>query len=58
MTEREADDQMRAHFDQRAAEYDGWWFGTGPFAERERPGWSEEVEQLIRVSSARFRRRS
>jgi len=47
MTEREADDQMRAHFDRRAAEYDDWWLGTGSFAQRERPGWSEEVEQLI-----------
>ena len=52
MTEREADDQMRAHFDQRAAEYDGGWLGTGSFAERERPGWSAEVEQLIGVVRA------
>ena len=52
MTEREADDQMRAHFDQRAAEYDDWWLGTGSFAERERPGWSAEVEQLIGVVQA------
>ena len=43
---------MRAHFDQRAAEYDGWWLGTGSFAERERPGWSAEVEQLIGVVRA------
>jgi ubiquinone/menaquinone biosynthesis C-methylase UbiE len=52
MTEGGADDQMRAHFDQRAAEYDDWWLGTGSFAERERPGWSEEVEQLIGVVRA------
>jgi ubiquinone/menaquinone biosynthesis C-methylase UbiE len=52
MTEREADDRMRAHFDQGAAEYDGWWLGTGSFAERERPGWSAEVEQLIGVVRA------
>jgi ubiquinone/menaquinone biosynthesis C-methylase UbiE len=52
MTERETDKQMRAHFDQRAAEYDGWWLGTGTFAERERPGWSAEVEQLIGVVRA------
>ncbi len=52
MTEREADDLMRAHFDQRAAEYDDWWLGTGSFAERERPGWSAEVEQLIGVVRA------
>ena len=52
MSEREADDQMRAHFDQSAAEYDGWWLGTGSFAERERPGWSAEVEQLVGVVRA------
>jgi ubiquinone/menaquinone biosynthesis C-methylase UbiE len=49
MTEREADERMRAQFDQRAAEYDDWWLGTGAFAGRERPGWSAEVEQLITV---------
>ena len=49
MHEPDADEQMRAHFDQRAAEYDGWWLGTGSYAERERPGWSAEVEQLIGV---------
>jgi ubiquinone/menaquinone biosynthesis C-methylase UbiE len=49
MSERESDDRMRAHFDQRAADYDDWWLGTGSFAERERPGWSAEVEQLIAV---------
>ena len=46
------DDQMRAQFDQRAAEYDDWWLGTGSFAEPERPGWSAEVEQLIGVVGA------
>ena len=49
MDEPDADDQMRAHFDQRAAEYDGWWLGTGSHAERDRPGWAAEVEQLIGV---------
>ena len=52
MPEREMDDQMRAHFDQRAGEYDDWWLGTGSFAERDRPGWSAEVEQLIGVVRA------
>ena len=47
MTEREADEQMRAHFDERAAEYDSFWL-----AEPERPGWSAEVEQLIGVVQA------
>ena len=52
MTEREADDRLRAHFDEHAADYDDWWLGRGSFAERERPGWSTEVEQLIGVVRA------
>jgi ubiquinone/menaquinone biosynthesis C-methylase UbiE len=43
------DERMRAYYDRRAAEYDDWWLGTGLFAERDRPGWSEEVEQLTGV---------
>ena len=44
MSESEANRAMQAHFDERAATYDAWWLGTGPFAERERPGWQAEVE--------------
>ena len=40
---------MRAYYDRRAAEYDDWWLGTGLFAERERPGWSEEVTELVEL---------
>jgi demethylmenaquinone methyltransferase/2-methoxy-6-polyprenyl-1,4-benzoquinol methylase len=40
------DEQMRAYYDRRASEYDDWWLGTGLFERRNRPGWSEEVEQL------------
>ena len=40
-------DEMRSYYDRRAAEYDDWWLGTGLFAMRERPGWREEVEQLV-----------
>jgi ubiquinone/menaquinone biosynthesis C-methylase UbiE len=43
------DRQMRAYYDQRAAEYDDWWLGTGLFAARARPGWAEEVERLLEV---------
>jgi ubiquinone/menaquinone biosynthesis C-methylase UbiE len=46
---RVVDDDMRRYYDQRAAEYDDWWLGTGLFATRARPGWSEEVEQLVSV---------
>jgi ubiquinone/menaquinone biosynthesis C-methylase UbiE len=41
--------EMRAYYDARAPDYDDWWLGTGKFTGRERPGWSEEVEELIRV---------
>ena len=49
MAMRDADDLMRRHFDHASAGYDDWWLGTGRFAERDRPGWSAEVEQLIGV---------
>ena len=39
-------EQMRAYYSARAAEYDDWWNGTGLFASRDRPGWHEEVEAL------------
>jgi len=38
---------MLDYYDRRAPEYDDWWNGTGLFAERERPGWHEEVAALI-----------
>lgn len=47
MARRVVDDDMRRYYDQRAHEYDDWWLGKGLFAERPRPGWSEEVEQLV-----------
>jgi ubiquinone/menaquinone biosynthesis C-methylase UbiE len=39
--------QMRAYYDRRATEYDEWWLGTGLYAERDRPGWDEEVARLV-----------
>jgi ubiquinone/menaquinone biosynthesis C-methylase UbiE len=39
----------RAYYDRRAPEYDDWWLGTGLYAERERPGWEEEVARLQAV---------
>ena len=41
------DERMRAYYEQRAAEYDDWWLGRGIFAERDRPGWGEEVEAVL-----------
>ncbi len=41
------DEATRSYYSQRAEEYDEWWLGTGLFAQRDRPGWSEEVDELI-----------
>jgi ubiquinone/menaquinone biosynthesis C-methylase UbiE len=37
---------VRAYYDQRAPEYDEWYEGVGLFAERDRPGWEEELAAL------------
>jgi ubiquinone/menaquinone biosynthesis C-methylase UbiE len=37
---------VKAYYDRRAPEYDDWWRGAGLFAERDRPGWEEEVGAL------------
>ena len=37
---------MDAYYDARAPEYDDWYRGTGLFAERDRPGWAAELDQL------------
>jgi SAM-dependent methyltransferase len=52
MTKRVIDDDMRAYYDQRAAEYDDWWLGTGRFAQRDRPGWADEAQELVAVLAA------
>src|SRR5215213_1967922 len=38
---------MHEYYDQRAPEYDDWWAGTGLFTARGRPGWHEEVADMI-----------
>ncbi len=37
---------MKAYYDARAREYDDWVYGTGRFADRDRPDWHEERERL------------
>lgn len=49
MSRRIVDARMRDYYDLRAPEYDDWWLGTGRFAERDRPGWTEEVAELTRL---------
>src|SRR3954454_22093317 len=43
---------MRSYYERRAAEYDSWWLGTGLFADRDRPGWDEDREDLRAVVAA------
>jgi ubiquinone/menaquinone biosynthesis C-methylase UbiE len=43
--------EMRAYYERRAPDYDDWWLGTGKFDDRVRPGWSAEVESLLRTVS-------
>jgi ubiquinone/menaquinone biosynthesis C-methylase UbiE len=37
---------VKAYYDRRASEYDDWWLGRGLYADRERPGWEDELRQL------------
>jgi demethylmenaquinone methyltransferase/2-methoxy-6-polyprenyl-1,4-benzoquinol methylase len=43
---------VKAYYEARAPEYDDWWLGTGAFAERDRPGWDEEREELVAALAA------
>ena len=40
---------MKAYYDRRAPEYDEWYEGVGLFAERDRPGWEEELSALRKI---------
>jgi ubiquinone/menaquinone biosynthesis C-methylase UbiE len=37
---------MKAYYHARAHEYDDWWLGQGLYADRIRPGWNEELDEL------------
>jgi ubiquinone/menaquinone biosynthesis C-methylase UbiE len=37
---------MKQYYDTRAHEYDEWYLGLGKFAERDRPGWEEDLLAL------------
>ena len=37
---------MKKYYDTRAPEYDDWYLGRGKWAERDRPEWGAELEQL------------
>jgi SAM-dependent methyltransferase len=40
---------VKEYYDARAPEYDDWYYGRGPFAGRDRPGWAEELAALERA---------
>jgi ubiquinone/menaquinone biosynthesis C-methylase UbiE len=40
---------VKVYYDERAPEYDDWWLGRGLYAERDRPGWNEELRELESV---------
>jgi ubiquinone/menaquinone biosynthesis C-methylase UbiE len=48
---------VKAYYDRRAPEYDEWYRGIGRFAERDRPGWEEDLDglraTLVRLTPAR-----
>jgi len=46
------DEEMRAYYDARAEEYDEWWRDAGKWMVRPRPGWDDEVDQLIAFVAA------
>ena len=43
---------MKTYYDRRAFEYDDWWLGEGLYADRDRPGWEDELETLAGVVAA------
>lgn len=46
------DPGTRRYYDRRAPEYDDWYLGEGLFAERDRPGWQEELSAVCSVLAA------
>ncbi|WCB95796.1 2-methyl-6-phytyl-1,4-hydroquinone methyltransferase [Baekduia alba] len=48
------DPATHAYYDARADEYDEWYAGEGRFGApgRERPGWADEVQQLVALVDA------
>jgi demethylmenaquinone methyltransferase/2-methoxy-6-polyprenyl-1,4-benzoquinol methylase len=40
---------VKAYYDRRASEYDDWWLGRGLYADRDRPGWEDELRVLEAV---------
>jgi ubiquinone/menaquinone biosynthesis C-methylase UbiE len=43
---------MEPYYERRAAEYDDWYLSAGLFAERDRPGWEDELRAVEDVVSS------
>jgi len=43
---------VKTYYDRRAPEYDEWYRGIGQYAERDRPGWHDEVDALAGALAA------
>lgn len=43
---------MKQYYDHRAPEYDDWYLGVGRFAERDRPGWEDDLHELEQAVAA------
>jgi ubiquinone/menaquinone biosynthesis C-methylase UbiE len=46
------DPATAAYYNDRAREYDEWYDDSGQYAERERAGWSTEVQRLVELVAA------
>jgi ubiquinone/menaquinone biosynthesis C-methylase UbiE len=43
---------MEPYYERRSAEYDDWYRGAGLFADRDRPGWAEELRAVENAIAA------
>jgi len=43
------DPSTAAYYERRANDYDEWYTGQGRFAGSDRPGWEDEVDQVIEL---------
>jgi len=46
------DPRTAVYYEQRASEYDDWYESAGQFAVRARPGWSDEVAEIVELVAA------
>jgi ubiquinone/menaquinone biosynthesis C-methylase UbiE len=46
------DEATRVYYERRAGEYDEWYEGEGVFAHRDRPGWDDELAEVISLVAA------